>query len=138
MKFIHPHEIDRRFWLTPSNIYSKLDAEFGFDFDRCPYPRPDDYNSLDVEWGHVSYVNPPFRKKDTPDGRGPTAFVRKAIAENKKGKTVVMMIPTQSYVNLLIEAGAELRSAGRVRWLSGVEGEPTNSPSPITCFVLRP
>jgi hypothetical protein len=127
---------EQHYWLTPPEIYAKLDSEFNFDFDPCPYPRPEGYNSLDVPWGQVSYVNPPFRKKDTPDGRGPTAFVRKAIEEHKLGKKVVLMIPTQSYVNLLIEAGAKVRSAGRVKWLSGKTGLPTKSPSPITCFIL--
>lgn len=127
----------KKYWLTPPEIYERLNNEFRFDFDPCPCPRPDDFNSLLMEWGESNYVNPPFRKHDGVDGQGPTAFVRKAIEENKKGKTVVLMIPTQSYVNLLLEAGAELRSAGRVRWLEAETKEPCKSPSPITCFVLR-
>lgn len=124
------------FWLTPKDLYKKLDDEFHFDFDPCPYPRPEGYNSLDLPWGKMNYVNPPFRSKDTADGRGPTAFVRKAIEESKKGNHSVLMIPTQSYVNILLEAGAELRSAGRVRWISGKNGEPCKSPSPITTFII--
>lgn len=33
-----------RYWRTPPDLYAKLDAEFGFDFDPCPYPRPEDFN----------------------------------------------------------------------------------------------
>lgn len=127
----------KRYWLTPPEVYKKLDDEFHFDYDPCPCPVPEGHNALEVEWGQTSYVNPPFRKHDGIDGRGPTAFVRKAIEENKKGKTVVLMIPVQSYVNLLIEAGAELRSAGRVKWLEADTKEPCKSPSPIGCFILR-
>lgn len=127
----------KRYWLTPPEVYKKLDDEFHFDYDPCPCPVPEGHNGLEVEWGQVSYVNPPFRKHDGVDGRGPTAFVRKAIEESKKGKTVVLMIPVQSYVNLLIEAGAELRSAGRVKWLEADTKEPCKSPSPIGCFILR-
>ena len=122
---------DPRYWLTPPNLYASLDAEFHFDFDPCRYPIGD--NGLSVEWGQSNYVNPPFRAKDG----SPTAFVRKAIEENKKGKTVVLTLPTQSYVNMLLEAGAELRSIGRVRWLEVDTKKPMPSPSPITLFILR-
>lgn len=126
-----------KYWLTPPDLYQKLDSEFHFDFDPCPYPRPDNYDSLGIEWGKVNYVNPPFRPDDGVNGKGPTAFVRKAIEEHKKGKTVVLTIPTQSYVNLLIEAGAEMRSLGRVKWLEVDSKQPMPGPSPITCFILR-
>lgn len=127
----------KRYWLTPPELYKSLDDEFHFDFDPCPCPKPEEYDSLEKEWGQVNYVNPPFRQADGVDGKGPTAFVRKAIEENKKGKTVVLTIPTQSYVNLLIEAGAEMRSLGRVKWLEADTKEPMPGPSPITCFILR-
>lgn len=126
----------KRYWLTPPDLMRKLNEEFDFDFDACPCPKPDGFNSLCMDWGQSSHVNPPFRKKDG-DGFGPTAFVRKAIEENKKGKTVVLTIPVQSYVNLLLEAGAEIRSLGRVKWLDTETGESCKSPSPIACFILR-
>jgi hypothetical protein len=63
--------------------------------------------------------------------------VRKAITEQKLGKSSVLVIPTRSYVNLLLEAGAELRSAGRVRWLDTETGEAWKSPVSITTFILR-
>lgn len=127
-----------RYWLTPSGIYQKLDEEFHFDFDPCPCPRPEGYNSLELDWGNMNYVNPPFRRKDSDGVNGPTAFARKAIEESKKGKGSVLMLPVQSYVNLLLEAGAELRSMGRVRWLEADTKEPCKGPSPICCFILRP
>lgn len=87
----------------------------------------------------MNYVNPPFRPADGVDGKGPTAFVRKAIRENTLfGRGSVLVIPTQSYVNLLLEAGAEMRSMGRVKWLEATSGEPMPGPSPITAFILRP
>ena len=126
-----------RYWLTPSDVYEHLDAEFRFDFDPCPYPLPDGYNGLAVPWGKSNYVNPPFRRRDGRTG-GPTAFVRKAIEEQKRGNTTVLLIPVQSYVNLLLEAGAELRSAGRVRWLEAETKKPMSNPSQILCAILRP
>lgn len=126
-----------RYWLTPSGIYQKLNDEFHFDFDPCPHPKPEGFDGLNVEWGTSNYVNPPFRRKDG-NGIGPTAFVRKAIQELKKGKSSVLVLPVQSYVNLLLEAGAELRSMGRIRWLEINTLEETKQPSPICCFILRP
>jgi hypothetical protein len=129
--------MNNQYWITPKDVYEPLEREFNFDFDPCPCPKPEGYDGLSVPWGRSNYVNPPFRKKDGPCG-GPTAFVRKAIKEQKQGKTSVLLIPVQSYVNLLLEAGAELRSAGRVRWLEATTGQPCKSPSPILCAILRP
>jgi hypothetical protein len=125
-----------KYWLTPLGIYQKLDEEFHFDFDPCPCPKPENWDALRMEWGKMNYVNPPFRPTDG-NGNGPTAFIRKAIEEHKKGNGSVILVPAQSYVNLLLEAGAELRSMGRVKWLEIDTMEPMKGPSPITCFILR-
>ena len=76
-----------RYWLTPPALWRKLDAEFHFDYDPCPNPLPKGFNSLIMEWGQRNYVNPPFSKDDVMGGRGATAFVRKAIEQQRKGKT---------------------------------------------------
>lgn len=122
-----------RYWRMPPEDMAKL-AEFPFDFDPCPYPRT--FDGLTRDWGDWNFVNPPFRRADG-DGAGPTAFVRKAIEQQKHGKSSVLVLPTQSYVNLLLEAGAELRSMGRIRWLEVETHEPMPGPSPITAFILR-
>ena len=128
-------EREEKYWITPPEVYNPLAQEFHFDFDPCPYPKPEGYNSILVDWGKSNFVNPPFHRYH---GVGPTAFVRKAIDEQANGKQTVLLLPTQSYVNLLIEAGAELRSMGRVRWLHTETKMPSKSPSPITAFILRP
>ena len=125
-----------RYWLIPPDLYNKLNNEFHFDFDPCPYPKPEGYNSLDISWGYTNYCNPPFRRTDG-NIHGPTAFVRKAIEEQKKGKTTVLLVPAQSYINLLLEARAELRPAGRTRFLEVETKEPLKSPSPTIIAILR-
>ena len=125
-----------KYWLTPPDLYRKLNDEFGFDFDPCPYPRPEGFNSLEAEWGQMNYCNPPFRKTDG-NVHGPTAFVRKAIEQQEKGKSTVLLLPAQSYINLLLESGAELRSAGRTRFLDVDTREPLPSPSPTILAILR-
>ena len=126
----------KKHWITPPELYERLDREFHFDFDPCPYPKPEGYNSLIVPWGQMNYCNPPFRKTDG-NSHGPTAFVRKAITEQAEGKSTVLLLPVQSYVNLLLEAGAELRPAGRTKFLEVDTKEPLKGPSPTFIAILR-
>lgn len=130
----------KHYWLTPKPLMEELQAEFQFDFDPCPFPKPDDFDGLTAEWGQSSYVNPPFgavmhegRKK------GMTAWVRKAIAEQEKGKRVVLVYPIDKWVLMLVKAGAEIRNLGDVKWLAtedGSEGKGTGRH--IACFILEP
>src|SRR3546814_11981679 len=41
----------KHYWLTPPDLYAALDAEFHFDFDPCPYPKPEGFDGLTFEWG---------------------------------------------------------------------------------------
>jgi predicted DNA-binding protein (MmcQ/YjbR family) len=129
--------IDAKYWLVPRDLYEKLNDEFQFDCDPCPYPSPEGYNGLTARWGKSNFVNPPFRRGDIKNGGGPTAFVRKAIREAKNGKTSVFLLPVPHYINLLLESGAELRSVGRVRWLEINSRKPMPSPGSIVMAVLR-
>lgn len=146
---MHPHdnkfhqgngEDQKHYWLTPPDLMQALQMEFAFNFDPCPYPKPDEFDGLTCEWGASNYVNPPFgsiihqgRKK------GPTAWVRKAIAENQKGKRVVLVYPIDKWVLMLLAAGAKVRNLGDVRWHAtedGTEGKGTGRH--IAAFILEP
>lgn len=130
----------KHYWLTPPDVYKALDDEFKFDFDPCPYPKPDHFDGLTGEWGESNYVNPPFgsimhngRKK------GQTAWVRKAIEEYKKGKKVVMVYPLDKWVLMMIEAGAEIRNLKDIKWLSTEDRLPGKGMGRhIACFILDP
>lgn len=126
----------KEYWLTPPEIYQDLHKEFNFDFDPCPYPF-NGTDGIDAEWGSSNYVNPPFNRSDEQNGRTLTMWIDKAIAESKKGKDVVLIFNTTNLINKLIEAGAEMRSMGRVRWLDGKTKDPWKSPSCTTLFILR-
>ena len=118
------------YWLTPPELMAKLNEEFHFDFDPCPYPKPDDFDGLVASWGRSNYVNPPFK--------GPTAWVRKAIAENKEGKGVVFVFPIDKWIHLFLEAGAEVRNLRDVRWCSTKDGTPGKGTGRhIAAFILR-
>ncbi len=126
---------DSKFWCVPPEIYNPLNKEFNFDFDPCPYPFVKD--GIEAEWGNVNWINPPFRRADAINGNGPTAFVRKAIEEQKKGKTSVLILPVISLLNMLFDAGAEIRPVGRVKWIHADTGERWKQPSNCAVFILR-
>jgi len=124
-----------KYWCIPPQIYKELDREFNFYFDPCPYPFVRD--GIEAEWGKMNWVNPPFRKEDAVNGHGPTAFVRKAIEEQKKGKSSVLILPVVAMLNLLFEAKAEVRPMGRIRWIHAETGEAWKNPTNNALFILR-
>lgn len=132
----------KHYWLTPPELHARLSAEFGpFDFDPCPYPLPDDFDGLTCEWGQRNYVNPPFGSIiHQGKKKGPTAWVRKAIEQHRKGKLVVFVYPLDKWVLMLLEeAGARVINLRDVRWLAiedGSTGKGTGRH--IGCFVLDP
>ena len=119
-----------KYWIVPPEILNPLKEEFKFDFDPCPYPRPEGFDGLTCEWGNCNWVNPLF-------GRGITSWVRKAIVENQKGKTVVLILPLDNWVRLLLEAKAEIRVVGKHRWIHAETGDSRPSSRPSFLFILR-
>lgn len=134
----------KHYWLTPPAMYAALDAEFSFNFDPCPFPKPENFDGLSCEWGTSNYVNPPFGSV-MHEGRkkGITAWVRKAIEERHKGKLSVLVYPVDKWVLMILREilgdHAEIRNLGDVKWHAiedGSEGRGTGRH--IACFVLRP
>ncbi len=124
-------EDGKHYWLTPEPLYKELNDLHDFDFDPCPYPKPDDFDGLTCEWGKSNYVNPPFGSimhqgpgDSKPKKKGPTAWVRKCIEEHKKGKDVVLVYPVDKWILMLVEAGAEIENLGDVKWCAIEDGKP--------------
>ncbi len=129
----------KHYWLTPPDLYAELDEKYNFTFDPCPYPLPEGFDGLTCEWGESSYVNPPFGSIiHEGKKKGPTAWARKAMLEQSKGKDVVLVYPIDKWVLMLIAAGAEITNLGDVRWLAtedNSEGKGTGRH--IACFRLK-
>ncbi len=124
-------EDGKHYWLTPPALMAEMQAEFQFDFDPCPYPRPEGFDGLEVDWGQSSYMNPPFE--------GPTRWVRKAIAESRKGKRVVMVFPVDKWVLMMLAAGATVRNLGDVKWHAIEDGsQGAGTGRHIAAFILEP
>ena len=91
-------------WSTPKGIYNDLNEEFEFDFDPCPLnsavklsktlfdevnnDEREVYDGLNVEWGESNFVNPPYSDI--------AKWIEKSYLESKKGKTVVLLIPSRT------------------------------------------
>lgn len=131
----------KHYWITPPALYAALDAEFAFNFDPCPHPLPAGFDALTMPWGTRNYVNPPFGSIiHQGKKKGPTAWVRKAIAESRQGKLVVFVYPVDKWLLMLLEAiGAEVRNLGDVRWVATEDGSVgPGTGRHIACFILRP
>jgi hypothetical protein len=129
----------KHYWLTPPDVMEKLQDEFAFDFDACPYPKPEAFDGLTSEWGGSTYCNPPFGSFIGADGKkkGPTAWARKCIEESKKGKRTVMVFPMDKWVLMMIAAGAEIRNLGDVKWISTEDKLAAKGMGRhIACFIL--
>ena len=100
-------------WKTPDDLYTKLDEEFHFDFDPCPY-QCTEFDGLNIEWRERNFINPPYSLKLKE------AFIRKAFEESKKCKLCVMLLPVSTSTIIfheIIYHNAEIRFLkGRVKF----------------------
>lgn len=133
----------RHYWLMPPDKMEPLQAEFNFDFDPCPFPRPEGFDGLEVDWGKSNWVNPPFTGMAKEPGKrkiGPMAWARKALTERGKGNLSVLIFPIYQcrVISFLEDHGAEIRYAGKIRWLAVEDNtpNPTNSSNIQPCLLL--
>jgi hypothetical protein len=112
-------------WKTPKAFYQALDSEFNFDFDPCP-SNPT-FNGLEVEWGKVNFVNPPYADI--------SKWIKKAFEEWKEGKVIVMLIPSRTdtkWWHEYVMKASEIRFIkGRLRF-----GDSKNSAPFPSCLVI--
>lgn len=99
------------YWITPPEIMIPLNDIFDFDFDPCPFPKPEGFNGLECEWGQRNFVNPPFGSIPNPKGFGrkigPTGWMRKTILEQQKNKFSFVVYPVDKWVLMMINACAQ-------------------------------
>lgn len=72
-------------------------------FDPCPLNPKPNIDGLKVEWRRRTYVNPPYSN--------PFPWIQKAILENRKGKTIVLLLKldcSTKWFRDLIEADAHI------------------------------
>lgn len=99
-------------WGTPNDFYEKLNKEFDFDFDPCPFKHDLSlWNGLEIEWGERNFINPPYSRMLKE------SFVKKAVEESKKGKLCVMLLPVSTSTKLFHEV--ILPNQKEIRFIKG-------------------
>jgi hypothetical protein len=89
-------------------------------------------------WGDPSYLNAPSIRRDEKQGRGLTVLVHNSIEQGQRGKTIAVVLPVRRIIAAMLEAGASVKSPGRVAWLHTESRRPTPRPDNCLLFVLRP
>ena len=111
MKKIHINNDDN--YATPPSFYEKLNKEYQFDFDPCPYCEGEiKVDGLKIEWGKSNFVNPPYSQKLKE------AFIKKGIEESRKGKLCVFLIPVSTSTKLFHN---QIKNNAKKLYLSKVE-----------------
>ena len=114
-------------YATPIKFYKRLNDEFKFDYDPCPFKS--DFDGLETEWNGNIYINPPYS--------GIEPFIRKGIEELKKGnaKKCVYLIPVRSdtkYWHDLV-----MKYAKEIRFVKGrLNFNESKSPAPFPCVLV--
>jgi len=82
-------------WATDPNYLKTVTARIGEYFDPCPWHHDLQlWDGLEIEWQDVNFINPPYSEPLK------TQFVKKAIAESKKGKLCFMLLPVSTSTRL--------------------------------------
>lgn len=124
-----PAEI-KDLWQTPKSLFEGLNEEFNFDGDVAAsfdnslssnfYTESDD--SLSKRWFKSNWCNPPYSNI--------TPWVKKAIEQHKLGKTVVMLVPSDTSVKwfkLAFDSCNEVRFInGRISFINAETQRPVN------------
>ncbi len=129
----------KHYWLTPPDVFKNLNDQYQFDFDPCPYPKPENFDGLTCGWGKSNYVNPPFFTiMHQGKKKGPTAWARKCIEEHRKGKDVIFVFPIDKWILMLLKEGARVENLGNVKWLATEDNSPGKGTGRhIACFILK-
>lgn len=116
----------KHYWLTPPDLYARLNAEFAFDLDVCPYPIPRGFDGLTSDWGRSNYGNLPFGSiMHEGKKKGATAWVRKAILEQQRGNQSVLLHPLDKWI---LMNGIAWKPT---HWMPLTENETRTSASPM-------
>jgi len=114
-------------WSTPKDVYEVLNKEFNFDFDPCPMKSQ--FDGLSIEWGKSNFVNPPYSNLKL--------WCKKSFEEWKKGKTVVMLIPSRTDTKAWHEY---IMKATEIRFIKGrlkFGGSKNSAPFPSAIIIFK-
>ena len=120
-------------WATPKDLYDKLDKEFKFKFDPCPYQYKVDV--LSIDWDKSNFVNQPFSNIKE--------WSAKCREQQLKGNMSVLLIPARTdtkYFHNNILPYTEIRFIkGRLKYksLDNLTAKPTSAPFPSMICIYK-
>lgn len=133
-------------WSTPQWLFDQLNSEFNFDLDvcadlknsKCRWFLSEQDNGLAVGWWGTCFMNPPY-------GRKIGQWVKKAVSESLRGRTVVCLLPARTDTRWWSYIWNFKRNKPRlwaeVRFIKGrlkFGDSKTGAPFPSVVVVLRP
>jgi site-specific DNA-methyltransferase (adenine-specific) len=114
-------------WETPRHILDWVEGCYGKFFDPCP--KNPDFNGLKIEWKDINFVNPPY-------GTEIKHWIKKSYEESRKGKVVVLLIPSRTdtkwWHEYCMKANAIFFIKGRITFRGDHKG---SAPFP-SCIVI--
>ena len=117
-------------WQTPKSLFDKLNDEFNFNGDvaanitnwLCPNYITESEDALKRSWFGVNWCNPPYSDI--------TPWINQAINQHQEGKTIVMLVPSDTSVKwfkLAYESCNEVRFiSGRISFINADTQLPVN------------
>lgn len=148
MNPLFSHKSDN--WETPNELYDSLNREFGpFVIDvaasfvnrKCSQYYDESSDALNRDWGFRNWCNPPYSRVQE--------FVIKALAEQKRGRKTVMLIPARTDTKLFHDylynkPHIEIRFLkGRVKFINpdgpllrGTKMNGSNNSAPFASMVV--
>lgn len=124
-----PHTIRDNKAKTPLYLYQTLFTLFPFDFDPCP-SNPT-FDGLFIDWGRCNFVNPPFNHT--------LSWVIKALLEQLKGNTSVLLIPLKPsvhYFKYIISPKLDSGTASLFLLSEKIKFEGYKAPLPQDCCIV--
>lgn len=116
-------------WATPDSLYNRLHELYSFDLDaaasaenaRCLRYYDERTDGLTQSWeGARVWCNPPY-------GRHVVEWVNKAIAERKRARLIVMLVPARTdtrWFHLAVETARVEFLKGRLKFKGAVSSAP--------------
>ena len=120
-------------WGTPPKLLKKLKKRFKLsDFDPAPYPKPPDFDGLEVDWNERTFCNPPYDDLES--------FLEKGYRESCKGNLIVMLVPARTHTRyfhkyVLPYASIEFIE-GRIRFADLKNGGKIDKPCGFGCCLV--
>ena len=136
-------------WSTPQDFFDQLNEKYNFTLDvcatdentKCPLWITKEQDGLDIDWHTyltcqeqeyplTCWMNPPY-------GREIGAWMEKALAQSKKGCTVVCLVPSRTDTRWWHNYAMK----GDITFIKGrlkFGGHKTNAPFPSAVVIFKP